>query len=469
MRSLRFRLFVLIVVPLIAVAAFAGVARYVLAERMSRDLYDNTLLTVALAISRDVVLSEGDMLSEDLLRSLTTALGDRIHYRVEGPDRSFITGYSTPPPMRAEPASLDDTPQFYDSMHFGEPVRVVVIREYISEPVIGGWVTLHVWQTVRQRESLSILLVGQAAALMAIVIAAAGICVWFGINFGLKPLTDLQDAVERRSQDDLGPIQRRVPREVKSLVSALNDLFRRLSDAFAARDAFISNAAHQLRNPIAAIRAQAEAAEAAPQSADLRHRISDLADAARGASRLTQQLLSLERARGRDVSTTAETFDLERLAADVLGGKAAEGLRRGTDVSFVPYGGPLPVIGDPVMMGEAIENLLDNAFRYGGSAVQVITSREGGFARLAVEDDGPGVGPEAREVIFERFRRGVADSGNGSGLGLAIVREVADAHGGSVRLAEVAIEAAGGARFELDLPLAPGARVAATAAAADAA
>lgn len=451
--SLRGRLFLLIVVPLIGVATFAAVARYVMAERMSRDLYDNTLLAVALAISRDIVLSEGDMLSEELLDALTTTLGDAIYYRVEGPDGRFVTGYSDGPDIGTDAEVVGGVPYFYDDEYYGDQVRVVVLREFISEPTFGGWVTVQVWQTVFQRAALSLALVTQAVGLMAVVIVAAGLFVWLGINRGLKPLFDLRDAVERRSQDDLGPIRRSVPREVKSLVGALNDLFLRLSDAFAARDAFIADAAHQLRNPIAAIRAQAEAAEAAPASIDLRSRVSELAEASRRASRLTQQLLSFERARGRSGPAAGDVFDVADIAAEILRSKAAIALRRGVDVSLDPPPGPMRVRGDPVLVGEAIENLLDNALRYGcrnGGALRVSGSVADGMARIAIEDDGPGVPADQRERIFERFQRGIEDGNDGSGLGLAIVREIARQHGGTVRLAP----STAGARFELYLPLA---------------
>ena len=117
----------------------------------------------------------------------------------------------------------------------------------------------------------------------------------------------------------------------------------------------------------------------------------------------------------------------------------------------------MPVRGDRILIGEAIDNLLDNALRYGcgdGGAIRVSACIEGGMARLVVEDDGPGVPPEERERIFERFERGVEDGSDGCGLGLAIVREIAERHGGSVRLTA----SVGGARFELDLPSAEGSR-----------
>jgi two-component system sensor histidine kinase TctE len=234
----------------------------------------------------------------------------------------------------------------------------------------------------------------------------------------------------------------------------MNDLFGRLSDAFAARDVFIANAAHQLRNPIAAIRAQAEAAEAAPEGVDLRARVADVAEAARRTSRLTQQLLSLEKARGRPEAVGAQMIDIAELVAETLRVKAPAALRRGVEVSLELEGDPRPLAGDPLLFGEALENLLDNALRYGceeGGAIRVFVAYEDTQVRLAVEDDGPGVPADLRERVFERFQRGVEDGNDGCGLGLAIVREIAERHGGTAKLAE----ALSGARFERVFPAAP--------------
>jgi two-component system sensor histidine kinase TctE len=281
--SLRARLFVLIVPPLVAVACFAAIARYEMAERMSERLYDNTLLTVALTISRDVTLSDGDLLATQLLDALTAALGDPVQYRVTGPDGRFVTGYSDPPQRPGSVQATRGAPVFYDTVVQGSRVRAVTLSEFLSEPQFGGWVTVDVWQTVHQRDALSLELLLQAAALMAAVVLAAALLVWFGITLGLRPLLHLRDAVALRSPDDLGPIRRPVPREAESLVAAMNALFVRLSDAFALRDAFISDAAHQLRNPVAAIQAEAEAATTAPDEASLRARVAALADTARRA------------------------------------------------------------------------------------------------------------------------------------------------------------------------------------------
>jgi two-component system, OmpR family, sensor histidine kinase TctE len=451
--SLRSRLFVLIILPLIAVAAVAAAARYVMAEQTSQRLYDNTLLAVALTISRDVVLSEGDLLTEQLLDALTQALGDPVYYRIEGPEGRFVTGYSDAParPEGAEVAS--GIPLFYDAVNLGEPVRVVTLREFIAEPQFGGWVTVDVWQTVNQRNALSLSLLMQSVILMAVVVAAAGLLVWFGINLGLRPLLDLRNAVAQRSPDDLGPIRRTVPKEVKRLVAAMNSLFARLSEAFALRDAFISDAAHQLRNPVAAIQAQAEAATTAPNEEELRVRVQDLAETARRTGRLTQQLLSMEKARGRAAAKKWEAVNVRTLAEDLVKRFAERELRRDVSVSFQVSGEERSVLGDPVMLSEAIENLLDNASRYGcpnGGEVGLEVEFDDTDVVVRVADSGPGIPDDQRERVFDRFFRMSDDASGGCGLGLSIVRQVAEVHGGSARVAE---STSGGA-VEIRFPVA---------------
>ncbi|OYX40856.1 MAG: histidine kinase [Rhodobacterales bacterium 32-67-9] len=449
--ALRSRLFVLIIMPLVFVAGLAAVARYVMAERTSQRLYDNTLLAVALTISRDVVLSEGDLLTEQLLDSLTNALGDPVYYRIEGPEGRFVTGYSDPPPRPDGADVLSGIPFFYDAVSLGKPVRVVTLREFIAEPQFGGWVTVDVWQTVNQRDALSLELLVQSIVLMTTVIGAAALLVWFGINLGLRPLLQLREAVALRSPDDLGPIRRVVPKEVRNLVGAMNSLFARLSDAFAVRDAFISDAAHQLRNPIAAIQAQAEAATTAPSEEDLRSRVVELAETARRTGRLTQQLLSMEKARGRETSDKWQAVDIRALAEDLAKRFAERELRRNVSVSFKLSGDECPISGDPVMLSEAIENMLDNASRYGcpdGGDVGLELAFDDDAVVIRVVDSGQGIPEDLRDRVFDRFFRMSGDASGGCGLGLAIVRKVAEAHGGTARVAEPT----SGAAVEIRIP-----------------
>ncbi|MGI9502927.1 MAG: sensor histidine kinase [Geminicoccaceae bacterium] len=456
MQSLRNRLFLMIVLPLIGIGIVASIVRHQIAAENAERLYDKTLHSIAKAISRDVVLSEGDVLAEELLEELTDALGDPIYYRVLGPDGRFVAGYSRKP-VPAEPLGPPDgTPFFFDGTYYDDPVRGVVFREFISEPEFGGWVTVEVWQTIRQREAHSLRLAILSAVFMAVIILAAGAVVWFGINLGLRPLQDLKEAVSMRSPDDLKPIKRSIPPEVNSLVLAMNRLFERLSTAFAERDVLISNAAHQLRNPIAGIQAQAEAAEGAPDEPELRARVAGVAEAARRAGRLTQQLLSLEKTRGQRVGEATDDIDLEALSTDVLKRHAPDALRRGVSITYGSEGQPFKLHGDPIMLGEALDNLIDNGLRYGcaeGGELSIHLTFGNDAVRLDVRDQGPGVPVSEQDRIFERFQRASDDTIEGCGLGLSIVRQIAERHGGRISLAE----AAEGARFRLTLPRQSGA------------
>jgi two-component system, OmpR family, sensor histidine kinase TctE len=450
--SLRARLFLLLIIPLCIVSAAAATARYIAAAQLSQRLYDDTLLVVALTISRDVVISEGDLLTERLLDELIHALGDPVFYRITGPEGSFVTGYSDPPKLPADADLNAPTPFFFDSISQGVPVRAVALREFISEPQFGGWVTVEVWQNVTQRAGLSQQLLGQSLLLLGTLIVTAALILWFGIQLGLKPLLDLREAISLRSADDLRPIRRWVPPELRPLVDTTNSLFSRLSNAFSIRDAFISDAAHQIRNPIAAIQSQAEAARTAPTEPLLRQRISEVADSARAAGRLTNQLLSMERIRGRSLRSHFLPCDLVEITSNRVRRFAEIQLRRDVAVSFNVTGTPQPVNCDPVMIEEMLVNLLDNAAAYGlqpGGMLEVTLAYGPEDLCLTLQDDGPGIPLMYVDRVFDRFFRIEQGHDSGCGLGLSIVADVAAAHGGKASCRPVPR----GACFSVSLPL----------------
>lgn len=474
LRSLRWRLFALILVPLVLVAVAAGAVRYWLAVDLSQRLYDETLKVVAHAVAREVVLTEGDVLADALANSLVGALGDPIYYRVSAADGRLITGYTDPP---AAPVALDlpgGQSVFYDAVYEGRAVRVVAMREFIADPVFDGWTTVQVWQTVSRREALGIRLLGESAALLAAVLLAAAGLVWVGITLGLRPLTELRDAVARRSEHDLHPIRRPVPQEAMPLVATINALFARLTAEFDRRDAFISLAAHQLRNPVAAIQAQAEAALAAPDPQDRTARLQDLATAAVRLSRVTRQLLRHDRATQAERSVLqgpstprfadrsgqglapGPCADLVAVAADVTRRHAPRALGAGVDVVFDAPSGPVWVPADPLLLAEAVDNLIDNALIYGartGGQLAVTVLAGHGVAQLDVTDDGPGIPPGAEEAVFERFLRLAEEDGQGCGLGLSIARAIARSAGGDLRAEPARTR---GCRMTVTLPLLAG-------------
>ncbi|MEH0069264.1 HAMP domain-containing sensor histidine kinase [Pannonibacter sp. Pt2-lr] len=305
------------------------------------------------------------------------------------------------------------------------------------------------WQTTTQRSALSQELVTESLLLLGSIILSAALILWFGIQLGLKPLLDLRNAISLRTPDDLRPIRRWVPKELRPLVETTNSLFSRLAKAFEIRAAFISDAAHQVRNPIASIVSQAEAALSAPDEATPRQRVSGIAVSARATGRLTNQLLSMERVR-RSLRSLFTQADLATLVSERVRAFAEIQMRRDVAVSFALEGEARPVTCDPVMVEEMLANLLDNAVRYAlkpGGELAVTLAFQPETVRLSVQDDGPGVPEDLRERVFDRFFRRSLEMDNGCGLGLAIVADIADAHGGHARC----LPCERGALFEVEI------------------
>ncbi|MDO5648296.1 sensor histidine kinase [Paracoccus sp. (in: a-proteobacteria)] len=453
-RSLRTRLFVLIVGPQLVLAVTASIILNWMARDVSRELYDDTLKVVAHAVAREVMVTRGDVLADDLLQSLQEALGDTIYYQVHAAGGRFVVGRTDAPPLPAGVEYPEGMAVFYNAVYDARPVRVVVLREYITDPELDGWTTVRVWQTVTQRQALGWQMMGQAVVVLALMVVSVAGLVWFGINRGLSPLTDLRNAVALRSTNELRPIRRRVPREVMPLVTTINGLFTRLSAELDRRRAFISNAAHQLRNPVAAIQAQAESALAAATDHDRQHRLRDLAELARRLSRLTQQLLRLDLVSDDGGATPPPApVDMGAIVANVARRHVPAALRRDVDVALNAPDAALPVAVNPVLLEEAVDNLIDNALKYGcppGRELRLDLSQRDGRVILNVTDDGPGIPADLHESVFDRFFRVVDNDDGGSGLGLPIVRAIARRAGGDAAV----VASARGCTICLWLPLA---------------
>ena len=203
------------------------------------------------------------------------------------------------------------------------------------------------------------------------MLLSTGLCVWFGVQFGLKPLLELQAAIRKRSADDIREIKRTVPKEVSSLLSSMNNLFSQLRKAFTEKDDFIANAAHQLRNPIAGIQSQAEAAERSKDLKSMRSRVKDVAEAAKKTSRLTQQLLSMEHVSQRSIKSEFKKIDLVKLTQEVLTKFALRADKQSVSLSLDSKEEQLFVQGSETFLSEAIDNIIDNALLYGLSLIHI--------------------------------------------------------------------------------------------------
>ena len=206
--SLRSRLLFLIILPLVLIVSVGTVALYFDSQKKSQEIYDNLLHTISQVILRDTVLSDGDLLTEQLLETLTDSLNDQTFYQVRDESNTLFVGYSNPPLIPKESEIKPYQPIFYDSIYHDQSVRVIFSREFISSMEIPGWVNIYVWQTQNWTEdNYFIELASDAFVTMIIMLISTALIVWFGVQFGLKPLLELQAAIRKRSADDLSEIK----------------------------------------------------------------------------------------------------------------------------------------------------------------------------------------------------------------------------------------------------------------------
>ncbi|MFK7877865.1 MAG: sensor histidine kinase N-terminal domain-containing protein [Paracoccaceae bacterium] len=432
-RSLRLRLSVLILMPLVLVSAIAMIWRFDNARNTAEGIFDRNLVMLGLAVSRDVAYSGGDTLSEITSNLFRDATGGAVFYHVNGPDGSFVTGYSSPPVRGPDIALEPNTPVLFDAVHQGVPVRAMSLAEPVEIDGIGGLSIVTVWQQLQPREDFARALAFQAVLLALLLVSTVAAVVFFGIRFGLRPLEDLEAAIQTRSTTDLRPIERQIPFEARGIVERLNDLFSRLTEAQVSQERLISNAAHQLRNPVAAIHTMAEAIKVAKTVEDSQQRASELVAETRQTMRLTQQLLSFERIQGtrpRLLETDLTAFVLKFAAQ--IGPKV---LSANVEFEVELPTNPINVFVDGSSFSEALSNLVDNALQHAGADLSVIkigVSRRGKKAFVKIENDGQRIPADQAEQLFERFVQG--GQSQGSGLGLAIVREVVTSHNGDIGL-----------------------------------
>lgn len=438
--SLRRRLALWLILPLSAISALMLMEVHSSAKKAANQAYDRVLLGSALAIAERVVVESNRVLVDVpyvALEMLTSAAQDRVYYQVAGPDDQFITGYSDLPNIPDHLRSKTDQPVFYDDIYKGSAIRVGVVSHYVSSPRLSGRVTIKVAETIDSRKALIDEMFEGAALRQSLLILVAGLIFWIGLGWGLRPLSNLEQAVNRRNPKDLRPILHEVPYEVSNLVGAINQLMERLGTSIEAMHRFTANAAHQLRTPLAAIQAQVEVALGETDPLEIDKTLAHLRDSSSQTSRLVNQLLSLARATPDAGETVAQDFDLKVVCEQTTKDMVPFALEKNIDLGMESSADRLIFHGDKMLISELLRNLIHNAVSYcpTGSHVTVRLSCNASKGILEVEDNGPGIPVADRESVFERFYRlHGSNQTSGCGLGLPIVREIIRRHGGNVEI-----------------------------------
>lgn len=434
--SLRRRIAAWLLGSLILTSAALVFDAYLAARNSVFNLHDRVMVSLASNISDHMAGYGGEQGPKVALDLITAAINERIYYQVLSADGRTLGGRDDLPPPKAEDGRELAGAQFYPAQFDGRKFRILSVVFPIAGEADAPFLTVRVAQTVTERERLVHEATLESALRIALIVGMAALVAWLGVLSGLKPLKNLERAISQRSFDDLRPIDRVMPQEIRHVVAAINHLLARLSTSIDAYRSFVGNAAHQLRTPITTLIAQAEMAKRASNSDIDRDTIDGILRSTRKASRLVDQLLTLARAepahliRGR-----RDRVDLVALAADQTREWVPKALERNVDLGFESAQASLIVLANEVLLGEMLANLIDNAIRYGRDGGQItVRVMAGQDAILEVEDDGPGIPVERRPQAVERFVRLDERLGDGCGLGLAIARDVTVGHGGRFEL-----------------------------------
>lgn len=435
--SIRKRLIGYLLVPLTALLAFSIVTDYREGLHVANKAYDHALFGTVLAIAAQLDPDENGLdldLQEQAEQVLRTDMADEVFYAVIDRHGRLIAGE---PLLQSKLIPPHGDNPVYRFDHIGNQEVRLVTYHYRPTANAHEGVFILVAETTkkRQRDASRIMVTTLWTDLLLILTSLA--VVFFGVRYAVAPLERMSQRIDRREPDDLRPLdEAQAPKEIRPFVRAINRLIANLREAASAQQAFLSNAAHQLRTPLAALQTQLELVAETLQG-ESRERLRRAQESLVRLSHLTRQMLALARA-AHQANTEADfsPVSLEDLVEAAASDFLDTAIARDLHLEFEPS--PAVVAGQAWTLRELLANLLDNALRYtpaGGRVTVRCGVAASGIPFLEVEDDGPGIPPHERDKVFERFVRLESDSA-GSGLGLAIVKEVADLHRAHITLTE---------------------------------
>ena len=438
--------------PLLLLWPVSLALTWLVAQGLANKPFDRALEYNAHALAQLVTVQNGRVLfnlpqpASEILRADES---DIIYYQVLGPKGELLSGErELPLPPPPEERSFSGDVRLRDAELRGIDIRVAYI--WVRVPLPGAPAALvQVAETRSKRSVLATEIIKGVMLPQFAILPLAVLLVWLALVRGIRPLSELESRIRARRPDDLSPLDdHAVPQEVAPLVGSVNDLLTRLKDSIATQKRFLADAAHQLKTPLAGLRMQAELAQREGASEDeLKQSLQQIGHASVRATHTVNQLLALARAEGGSAAAAHEPCDLAQLTIEAVREAVPAALERGTDLG---YEGPEPGaphlvrLGNPLLLKEMLRNLIENALHYArtpGTGAAVVTVRlranpPGGGLALEVEDNGPGVPPAERELVFQPFYRALGTNVDGTGLGLPIVREIAEQHGASVSLTD---------------------------------
>lgn len=427
--------------------------------------------TVSEALMRQINPPEGPFdprLSPDAKALIESSPRDPVAFSIDSPPGHPIDGNATFGPLPAQVSLTAKHIQYYDAtltvrgrvvpMRVGALIAPVASAASVAAGQPEPLVVVRVARSRIPRENMV------RDVLVDIVLPLSGlllvvlVVVWAGIHTGLAPLARLRELVRDRQPHDLAPLEvQSAPEEVRALAQALNRLLAAVQASVASQRRFISHAAHQLRTPLAGVKSQVELAMGLNHDPAVAERLQRVHASAVQGAHVVRQMLALSQAEPEAAGRqTRERVDLRRLGRDVTAALVPQAVAAGIDLGWEDHTtvAELTTWGVPLLLQEALSNVIDNAIRYAGRDSEITVHLRqppdrADQAVIEVDDNGPGIAEADQTRVFERFVRATT-TGPGCGLGLAIVKEIVEHHGGQVALHTLAPH---GLQVRLTFPL----------------
>lgn len=413
--SIRRRLLILLMGSMTLVWILAAVGTYIDTHREIDRLLDAHLAHVTSVLAAQTGHELLELETGDLLEPGDYA--QQVSFQVWRAGKELILKSADAPGIRL--TAIDAG--FADSNAAGRKWRVFTTWDQAHS------VLIEVAEEHAVRERIAARVTSNALLPLGIALPLLGTLIWWSVSRAMQPLDRLGEELGARQALALEPLESAaIPSEALPLVQQINALFSRIRLSTAMERRFTADAAHELRKPVAAVRAQAEVARTTPDPTVRDNALDNVLHACDRMGLLMEQLLTLARLEQAPSPQLKSPCDLTMIVRSVVAELAPAALETGVEISFEAHG-KATVTGHAGMLDTLIRNLLSNAIQHGGSDVRVGIDAQPGRATLVVSDAGPGVSAADRAQLGERFFRGPA-TGPGSGLGLSIVRRIADLH-----------------------------------------
>lgn len=435
--SLRTRLVFWLIVPVAALMTMDTVGLYRRALATLNSAYDRSLLGSARMIG-DLLEIKGNKLVSvvpyTVIEFYEADNRSRLLYRIQGFKGEHVAGYEDLPedPLGLPPRAIHPTPvTFFDALYEGEPIRVATLYQPVASSDDRGLAKVQVAEPLALRQAKARDLLAETIIWQLAYLVATIVVTWVVVSGFLKPLGRLEQTLLQRSQDELAPIDLPDVRELRPVVSALNEVMARLGRLVDHQRSFIRDASHQLKTPLAVMKIQLQLAQ---RGSSVEQRFLDeLSRTTDRAINVSTQLLALakiEQVRGQASSAPVDVAAVARQVAVTLSPLISAGALQ------FELSGDSPVIeAHEWMIEQLFLNLLSNAIRHTppqGSLGIHISCKD--TAAIRVWNLGSSISPVIAERLFEPFA--TTDAFNGTGLGLTICQEIVRWYGGSIALGE---------------------------------